>query len=66
MGFIGMAVGLFVIMIISIVVCNALGIEMQPPKPRKPNAAERWGMKTHTFLSGNWGGEKWGGDKKDS
>ena len=32
----------------------------------RDHAAGRWGVKTGKFVSGNWGGEKWGEKPKKS
>jgi len=46
-----------------LVVAVIVGIQASKEDPRN-SASGRWGIKTGKFVSGNWGGEKWG--EKDS
>ena len=46
-------------------VCIIAGFMKSKQVDPKSTVAGRWGIKTGRFLSGNWGGAKWGENTRD-
>lgn len=51
---------------IAFLVCIAVGFMKSRQVDPKTTVAGRWGIKAGRFLSGNWGGEKWGENTRDT
>lgn len=60
-----MMVAVFVGIPIFVIIANICGVEFKEQPPKPPPTSYRWGVKARKLVSGNWGGEEWGGDKKD-
>jgi hypothetical protein len=51
---------------IAFLLCVVVGFMKGRQADPKSTVAGRWGIKTGRFLSGNWGGEKWGENTRDN